>query len=416
MGERKGQNLYYPPDYDPKVGGLNKFLGTHALRERARKLHMGILIIRFEMPYNIWCDGCNNHIGMGVRYNAEKTKIGMYYSTPVYQFRMKCHLCDNHFEIKTDPGNLDYVIVSGARRQENRWDPTENGQIVPETKETQKRLFDDPMFRLEHKTGDEHDAKQDKPRLGKLVGRNETVWKDDYEANCSLRRNFRKKRKEFEEASVNDSLLLAKSSLDINLLPETEDDRNMATLLSLRPSRSIEEKQSFTRIQILNSPALPSSSGLITTFGGLKKEESLSKNAPLTRNSLGITIKKSKVEKEEIGIEKNLKLHENDEQYSEGTEKHNKLNNPVSPPLTRNSLEISFKESKVEKEEISTDSKANKQENDKKYCKQIEIDNKADNTTNNKVGNNVNKKEAIQNITNSLSLVGDYSSSGENSD
>lgn len=104
MGERKGQNLYYPPDYDPKVGGLNKFLGTHALRERARKLHMGILIIRFEMPYNIWCDGCNNHIGMGVRYNAEKKKVGMYYSTPVYQFRMKCHLCDNHFEIKTDPG------------------------------------------------------------------------------------------------------------------------------------------------------------------------------------------------------------------------------------------------------------------------------------------------------------------------
>lgn len=68
MGERKGQNKYYPPDYNPAVGGLNKFKGTHALRERARKLYMGILIIRFEMPYNIWCDGCNNHIGMGVRY------------------------------------------------------------------------------------------------------------------------------------------------------------------------------------------------------------------------------------------------------------------------------------------------------------------------------------------------------------
>lgn len=67
MGERKGQNKYYPPDYNPAVGGLNKFQGTHALRERARKLHMGILIIRFEMPYNIWCEGCNNHIGMGVR-------------------------------------------------------------------------------------------------------------------------------------------------------------------------------------------------------------------------------------------------------------------------------------------------------------------------------------------------------------
>ncbi|CAH2046779.1 unnamed protein product, partial [Iphiclides podalirius] len=299
MGERKGQNLYYPPDYDPKVGGLNKFQGTHALRERARKLHMGILIIRFEMPYNIWCEGCKNHIGMGVRYNAEKKKVGMYYTTPVYQFRMKCHLCDNHFEIKTDPGNLDYVIVSGARRQENRWDPTENGQIVPDTKETQKRLFDDAMFRLEHKTGDIDTSKLDKPRLGKLVGRNETVWKDDYEANCSLRRNFRKRRKELEEAAVNDGYLLAKSSLDIALLPESEEDRNLASLLSLRPSRSIEESRNVARSKILNSPALPSSSGLITSFGGLKKEESLSKNSPLTRNTLGITLKRNKSSEKE---------------------------------------------------------------------------------------------------------------------
>lgn len=47
------------------------------------------------------------------------------------------------------------------------------------------------MFRLEHKTGDLDASKLEKPRLGKLVGRNESVWKDDYEANCTLRRNFR---------------------------------------------------------------------------------------------------------------------------------------------------------------------------------------------------------------------------------
>lgn len=62
------------------------------------------------MPYNIWCDGCNNHIGMGVRYNAEKSKVGMYYTTPIYKFRMKCHLCDNHFEIKTDPAVSHFHI------------------------------------------------------------------------------------------------------------------------------------------------------------------------------------------------------------------------------------------------------------------------------------------------------------------
>ena len=40
---------------------------------------------------------------MGVRYNAEKKKIGNYYSTPIFSFRCKCHLCDGWFEIQTDP-------------------------------------------------------------------------------------------------------------------------------------------------------------------------------------------------------------------------------------------------------------------------------------------------------------------------
>jgi coiled-coil domain-containing protein 130 len=69
---------------------------------------------------------------MGVRYNAEKSKVGMYYTTPIYKFRMKCHLCPNYIEMKTDPANHDYVIIAGARRKEQRWDPKENEQIVPE--------------------------------------------------------------------------------------------------------------------------------------------------------------------------------------------------------------------------------------------------------------------------------------------
>lgn len=43
-----------------------------------------------------------NHL-IGVRYNAEKKTVGKYYSTPIIQFRMKCHLCDNYIEIQTDP-------------------------------------------------------------------------------------------------------------------------------------------------------------------------------------------------------------------------------------------------------------------------------------------------------------------------
>lgn len=43
---------------------------------------------------------------------------------------MKCHLCVNYIEIQTDPANCDYVIVSGARRKEERWDMAENEQIL----------------------------------------------------------------------------------------------------------------------------------------------------------------------------------------------------------------------------------------------------------------------------------------------
>ena len=231
MGERKGTNLYYPPDYDPRVGGLNKFLGTHALRERARKLHMGILIIRFEMPYNIWCEGCGNHIGMGVRYNAEKKKIGMYYSTPLYQFRMKCHLCDNHFEIKTDPANLDYVIVSGARRQENRWDPKENEQVVPETKEVSCRLYDDAMYKLEHGIEDKKVAKSRDSALESALALKDATWKDDYTSNCALRSAFRSRKKELQKKQGLDQTLLKKSGLNIDLVNEHEDDIKLAKLL-----------------------------------------------------------------------------------------------------------------------------------------------------------------------------------------
>ncbi|XP_034945694.1 coiled-coil domain-containing protein 130 homolog [Chelonus insularis] len=240
MGERKGTNLYYPPDYDPRVGGLNKFMGTHALRERARKLPQGILIIRFEMPFNIWCNGCNNHIGMGVRYNAEKKKIGMYYSTPLYQFRMKCHLCDNHFEIKTDPANLTYIIESGARRQENRWDPTENEQVVPEDKEVSKRLYDDAMFKLEHSIGDKKKSKSQDPSLNRLIEKNHSQWSDDYSLNSTLRASFRTKKKEAQEQRK--SLLAKNLSSSIELVDEHDDDVKLARIIMKNKSNDSAKK------------------------------------------------------------------------------------------------------------------------------------------------------------------------------
>ncbi|CAL4085776.1 unnamed protein product [Meganyctiphanes norvegica] len=237
MGERKGVNKYYPPDYDPSKGGLNKFQGTHALRERAKKLHLGILIIRFEMPYNIWCEGCENHIGTGVRYNAEKTKVGMYYSTPIYNFRMKCHLCDSHFEIKTDPANLDYVIVNGARRQERRWDPTENEQVVPEDKAINRKMAVDSMFKLEHGVSDKEKTKEATYNLQNLEQFQDSRWKNDFAANQVLRNSMRAKRKEEKAQAARDSV----HNLSVPLLPANDEDAKIAALLQFTQPKSPEK-------------------------------------------------------------------------------------------------------------------------------------------------------------------------------
>lgn len=107
------------------------------------------LVCRFELPFNIWCGHCNSHLGAGVRYNAQKRKVGNYYSTPIYAFRCKCHLCSGWFEIRTDPKvsfqscsgreppnaqipscslqNAKYHVEKGAREQVQDWNPEENG-------------------------------------------------------------------------------------------------------------------------------------------------------------------------------------------------------------------------------------------------------------------------------------------------
>lgn len=63
--------------------------------------------------------------------------------------------------------------------------------MVPETKETQKRLFDDSMFKLEHGSKDISTAESAKPRLLEIYNRNESVWADSYSANQRLRQVFR---------------------------------------------------------------------------------------------------------------------------------------------------------------------------------------------------------------------------------
>ncbi|XP_070683933.1 probable splicing factor YJU2B [Pempheris klunzingeri] len=300
MGERKGTNKYYPPDFDPaKHGSLNGYHKTHALRERARKLSQGILIIRFEMPYNIWCDGCKNHIGMGVRYNAEKKKVGNYYTTPIYRFRMKCHLCVNYIEMQTDPASCDYVIVSGACRKEERWDMAENEQILTTERTEKEKLETDAMFKLDHGGKDKEKLKKALPSLSEIQD-HQSGWKDDFLLNSSLRKKFRTQKKVLAEQEEKDDTVRMRTNLSIPLLPEKEEDKKLAALLTYQAPDSYDDKQHSKRKEIStrswfnSTSATPGSAAgsLLHKLGLQGKEAAVAKalsssHSPLIRRRSG---------------------------------------------------------------------------------------------------------------------------------
>ncbi|GAA5836415.1 hypothetical protein JCM9279_000384 [Rhodotorula babjevae] len=191
----QGFNRYYPPDYDPdKHSTLNSYHGKHALGKRAHKADQGILVVRFELPYNIWCGTCNAHIGQGVRYNAEKSKVGMYHSTPILGFRFKCHLCQGRIEIRTDPQNTRYVVTEGAKQKNEEWDPEENGHMVIDNAASTSTAPPDPFASLEKTVTQRAAALTAAERLHALEEHNSARWSDPFSASRALRASFRDKK------------------------------------------------------------------------------------------------------------------------------------------------------------------------------------------------------------------------------
>ncbi|KAM6504419.1 DUF572 domain containing protein [Amanita muscaria] len=258
----QGFNKYYPPDYDPSHGSLNKYRGKHALGDRARKLDQGILITRFELPFNIWCGTCNNHIGMGVRYNAEKKKIGNYYSTPIYSFRCKCHLCDGWFEIETDPKNTQYVVTSGARRKDEDWDPEENGGFAIFDTES-KGTAGDPLAALEKSTeAQNHAVKVQIPRLEELRQVSEQYNSDPYSHSLRVRKRFREEKKVEKEKNRVDEMLKGRYGLpsSLALLEDDDQSRREAHEAWQKGQREFQQRQNLKRPRTSSSSSAASGS------------------------------------------------------------------------------------------------------------------------------------------------------------
>ena len=222
LAAARADNFYNPPDWDPGKESRNSYNKSNgALGKRANKLKSdGILIIRFEMPFPVWCGGCNHLIGKGVRFNAEKKKVGMYHSTTIWSFRMKSPCCQHDIEIHTDPKNCEYEVVSGAKRKSLGGAGVEEDVVVVDPQAADRPRH--AMGRLEVSEQDKKRAVERYDEIVELKEQSFDRYKNDVDRNRDLRRAMRTARREEQSRRARrDALGLSK---EIILQPETRMD------------------------------------------------------------------------------------------------------------------------------------------------------------------------------------------------
>jgi len=190
----------------------------------------GVLTIRFEMPFHVTCGACGHMIAKGVRFNAEKKKIGMYHTTPIWSFTMRSACCSQEIEVQTDPAKTEYNVTKGAERcvgYGSVVDPesTEDAMqmLEYETAEERAAFLANPMAVLERGAEDERRSKTRARTTFELNALSKARWKNDYEANKSLRKTMRGKRK--EEHALRDEGRALGLPDHVKLRPECEEDK-----------------------------------------------------------------------------------------------------------------------------------------------------------------------------------------------
>lgn len=207
----------------------------------------------FELPFNIWCLGCERHLARGVRFNAEKKEIGKYYSTSIYSFRMKCPSCSNWIEIQTDPKNAEYQVTEGAKKKNEEYSAEEAGIGGTRlTEEESEKLETNPFFRLEHEARDLRRAQELLPRLQSIQKAKDSAYKDDWTMSKQTRKVFREQKKKLEEEiKVEEAFKKRSGGLDIKLVPEDPEDRLKAKEIDFSADfRETENRKRSLRSQI----------------------------------------------------------------------------------------------------------------------------------------------------------------------
>jgi coiled-coil domain-containing protein 130 len=222
---------YYPPSTtsSPSFNTSKNPLGARASKLKTE----GILTVRFELPFTIWCTTCvpETIIAQGVRFNAEKKQVGKYLSMPIWAFRFKHTVCGGWIEVRTDPKNTEYVVVEGGRRRE--YGGLKEGDLdlglAKVSEEEKERLEKDGgMGMLEKKVEEKTKAEREKKRVEELWQLSGRDWGDPYERNRALRREFRVGRRQRQADEKSGEALKERFGMELEMVSLEEEDVQMA--------------------------------------------------------------------------------------------------------------------------------------------------------------------------------------------
>jgi len=265
---------YVPPDAEGVMSG-NQLNKRHGLGHRASKLSQGILKVRFEMPFPIWCTTCPREtiIGQGVRFNAEKKKVGNYHSSPIWSFRFTHADCGGWIEMRTDPEKHDFEVVHGARRRDTGDNIMREGDVEVMSEEERQRLRQNAFAGLEKTIEDRDRLDGAQKRVAELEDVSARQWDDPYTRNQALRRTFRAERKRLEKEAGSAAELKDRMGLGIELLPGLASDELRAALVDFGPKHDGESA--------LEKPLFPSVSKRSAARREMSKEKGRTRSEAL---------------------------------------------------------------------------------------------------------------------------------------
>ena len=243
-------------------------------------------VVRFELPYDGFCQGCSAHVSKGTRFNAQKSKAGKYFSTIIWEFRMKCRKCaSNGFLIRTNPKEQSFQYVEGIKQAVKDFDTKEAGTSgVIDTNIGNKILSprDGPIDTSEFALDSlqtiaigKARALTEQDQLKELLQANKKAYMEDFSNNSEIRASFRLDRKQKKRRLTAASKLGWSGEMEL-LSEDTTDDivaaksmtykngkyEESKRFLSLRKS-SIFEVRKIAKVQKLTYEMVPD--GVVST-------------------------------------------------------------------------------------------------------------------------------------------------------